>query len=1115
MERVNRVAIGLVLAWFVSLSHPGSAAVFWKTVPAEGPPSQNVGLVLGNDSRTLAFAGSGVYEFDGFSWHRIHLFTDSGTETTRPAGQPFSRAGSFFVLDRTDPSRTRLLRLEGDTWKKLFESGPIDTFAIGATRLYFANGGFDAFCRSTVCTDPSTVGIKMFSVALGDGSIREEAKSPACTGELDAAGDVLYLRARSAGCAGPSARTQLSKVSDYGDASIPLYRLDGDHWTQLPRLEEPFYGLFTTDHDLWTIASASPSDRQIRRLTPAGLTPPVLLPRAGFSSDIAFTEWNGEVLYLPGFRDNRVFRLRAGAFEPLAQPFAEAVYAVAGSRLFASGTGSDLHLYNGTSWDVTPGIEGSPGEVDAFLVGDPAFFAVRGAEIWRRDGEAWTRLPRPPLVNNVPRGFVFQNRPILVNGSRLLAFDGSQWTDLGAFQADLFLTSFAPVPPTLVTPDEFWISAQLDTLLRYRDGVLTTFHNSAFPSPVPGGGFENHPTAHVREMGGAIVVFGTARDAYRLTQDPSEGQALVPAFPELTDFWLLDGAAIDGKTFLSVQPKSNTASLPAALIEVTSSGTRTLIALRDYQRGLGAKQGEDFLTSFGGALLVGGLSVTDAGVLAQRGDQATFSVDPSGLFATSTSFDAFVRRDRLLLPTVRVRKVIAASVDTTGASGQRYRTTLVLANFSPSRDCVAHVLPGAASSPAFDVALAPGRQVRLEDPVPGFVGPLSIEFEGLEEDRDAFAAVRVWNAAGGGTAGATLTGRDSGSSTGWTPLLPPDARAGSRLHLATSAAADGPGRDQSATNYATDPPSPLPVPSGTLVQVDPTASNLGKVLYVPSPFRVPTDDVLGYCVRNDPGAEDVTIVSADAPGTIPTQLVRFLPAAVSVTSAYATYRTELSLGRATFIANLPIKASYSVTWRPAGSTAAFSFQVALDEGEVLHIPDAIEWLGANGAVIPPGNVEGTLTFGSDDPEGASALLVNAVVLAKPVGSSAEYGTAVPAFAEGRWARTRAVVPGLLESEAFRSNVAVANAEPAGGPATTVAVSFRASDGSSLGSLPPVTLQPGERRQLNRPLAGSAAAAGGAYAVVTRVAGEGRFVAYGVVNDNATGSGSLFEMTRAE
>jgi hypothetical protein len=1114
MAKAYRIAIGFLLASSVSLSHLASAGVFWKTTPIEGPRAPNVGVVLGDDSRTLAFDGSGSYEFAGLGWHRIRLYADSGTETTRLPGQPFFRVGRFFALDRADRSRTRLLRLEGDTWKTLFESGPIDTFAMGATRLFIASGGFND-CRydSKACPSPPP-GMKIVSVSLGDGSSRQEPPMPSCSGEIYVAGDVLYLRAFRPGCAYPSARRSESSVSQqYGDASIPLYRLDGNHWTLLPPLVEPYYGLFTTDHDLWTIASALPSDRQIRRLTPTGLAPPVLLPRAGYSSDIAFTEWNGEVLYLPGFGDYRLFRLRGGAFEAVAAPFFGARYFVAGSRLFAAGAGSDVQLFSGAGWNATTGIEGSPEAVDAFLAGDSALFAARGAEVWRRDGTDWIRLPRPPLVNNVPRGFVFQNRPILVNGSRLLAFDGSAWTDLGPFQSDVFTTSFAPVPPTVVKPDEFWISAQVDALLRYRDSVLTTFHNPAFPSPAPGGGFENHPTAHVREMGGSIVIFGSSGDAYRLTEDGSDGQVLVPAFPELKDYWLRDGAAIDGRTFFSVQQKPETLSLPASLIEVTPSGPRALVTPRDYQRGLGAKQGEDFLTSFGGALLVGGLTLTDAGVLAQRADRAQFSVDPSGLFATSTSFDAsYAPHVWLLLPATRVRKEIAASVDATGDGGRRYRTTLVVANFSESRTCVAHVLPGAATSPAFDVPLAPGRQVRVEDPLPDFVGPLSVEFEGLVDDREAFAAVRVWNPAGAGTAGATLMGRDSGSSTGWTPLLPPDARAGSRLHLAMSAATDGPGQDQNATNYGTDPPSALRVPSGTLVQIDPTASNLQKVLYLGSPGTVPTDDLLGYCVRNDPGAEDVTIVSADAPGTMPAQLVRFLPAVVSVTSAYATYRTELSLGRAAFVLYLPKRVTYTVTWRPAGSTDAFSFAVALDEGEVLHVPDAIAWVASNGAVLPPGNVEGTLTFSSDDPEGASALLVNLVILAKPIESSAEYGTSVPVYAEGRWARTRAVVPGLLESDAFRSNVGVANPEPERGPSTTLSVELRSADGSRLGTLPSVTLRPGERRQFNRPLAPRI---GDAYAVVMRVAGEGRFVAYGVVNDNATGSGSLFEMTRAE
>lgn len=322
MEKGSRVASGCLLALFAAFPLPAAAGVFWKTVPVEGPLSQDVGLVLGDASRTLAFGGSGVYEFEGLGWHRIRLYDDSGAETARPPGQLFFRAGRFFALDRSDQTRTRLLKLESDTWRTFFDSGSIDTFEMGATRLYFVRGGFDTFCRSTICTDPYAEGIRVFSVTLGDGSIHEEAKLPACTGDLYAAGDVLYLRALPAGCAGPSARARLSRISNrYGQATVPLYRLDGDHWTRLPDLEESYYGLFTTDHDLWTIGSVSPVAEQIRRLTPAGLSPPVLLPTSGYFYDREFTEWNGEILYTTGWLDNRLYRLRAGAFESVAAPF--------------------------------------------------------------------------------------------------------------------------------------------------------------------------------------------------------------------------------------------------------------------------------------------------------------------------------------------------------------------------------------------------------------------------------------------------------------------------------------------------------------------------------------------------------------------------------------------------------------------------------------------------------------------------------------------------------------------------------------------------------------------------------------------------------------------------
>ncbi len=130
-------------------------------MPVEGPPSKDVGFVLGDESRTLAFDGSAAYEFQGLGWRRLRLYADSGSEARRLPGQLFFRAGRFFALDRTDPSRMRILRLEGDTWKTLVEAGGLDeysVFAVGATRLYFTKGGFDAFCRSTVCSDPYSEG---------------------------------------------------------------------------------------------------------------------------------------------------------------------------------------------------------------------------------------------------------------------------------------------------------------------------------------------------------------------------------------------------------------------------------------------------------------------------------------------------------------------------------------------------------------------------------------------------------------------------------------------------------------------------------------------------------------------------------------------------------------------------------------------------------------------------------------------------------------------------------------------------------------------------------------------------------------------------------------------
>jgi hypothetical protein len=221
----------------------------------------------------------------------------------------------------------------------------------------------------------------------------------------------------------------------------------------------------------------------------------------------------------------------------------------------------------------------------------------------------------------------------------------------------------------------------------------------------------------------------------------------------------------------------------------------------------------------------------------------------------------------------------------------------------------------------------------------------------------------------------------------------------------------------------------------------------------------------------------------------------------------------LSLGWRTSSLYPPPKLDFSATFRDDHGSWTFPFSIG--SAQLLSIEDVGSWLAGNGVPLNPSDFVGTLTFNSDRPEGAADLLVTAVVLARGPGTSGDYGVSVPVINEVQWAENEAIVPGLREDAAFRSNIAVANPEPDGGPSVTLSVSLRrASDGAPLGALSPVTLRPGQRFQFNRALR-DVSASGDAYAVVSRVDGTGRFVAYGVMNDNVTGDGTLFPMTRAE
>ena len=76
---------------------------------------------------------------------------------------------------------------------------------------------------------------------------------------------------------------------------------------------------------------------------------------------------------------------------------------------------------------------------------------------------------------------------------------------------------------------------------------------------------------------------------------------------------------------------------------------------------------------------------------------------------------------------------------------------------------MARIFAGASTTSVMEVPLGPGVQTPIEDPVPGFVGPLAVEFDGLTDERDAWAGVRVWSPSDGGTAGTSIVGTDPGS----------------------------------------------------------------------------------------------------------------------------------------------------------------------------------------------------------------------------------------------------------------------------------------------------------------------------------------------------------------
>ncbi len=1112
---------GLLSVVCIASSSVVRADVVWR-VADEGPRAPEAVQILGDETRTLAFGLSGDWELRGTTWHPVPLRT---TEVVGSKRTLFFANGRFgATTSSTTTCQVQLFILNGDTWTRLWNDASCHPVVRSEERLYVVAEGF----RSCDCASDPAIGPearRLRSVSLADGSVREETPLPACSGTLFALSGKLHLIGTPPVCGGPSA----SDVAAFASTPpYPFYRLDETGWTQLPPWDLPVWTFFeSTPNSLWVIYGLGSAGYAARILTTAGFSDPIAIPRsitATYGGPKPL-EWNGRFLVTSSEGRGNVHLLEGNTLvritpeSPVAARYPPPVVSVAGTRLFTSADGWDVHVRDGSVWSATSGVVGAPG-ADWYLRGETKTFAVRGSRLYRRDDAGWKRLPPSPSAEQAEVVGVWKDRPVVaewVSGSisrRHLALDGEsdEWVDLKSPEG--FGT------PLIGVGEDLYLSGPAGRLSRLRDGAWSILE----ASPLPSEECTTSPVA-IRRAGGETYAVATDWCSGPGRRDETvfrvDGDRLVRAFPELDRAMrVADVLEVDGEPVLQVHDASPGVGPRAVLVRPSEAGFETLLTRDDIQESGRESLTRAEMSSLGSSIFFSGLRLARGRLSRQGGGTVPARIDPDGRIAYGDRYrySSDARPDPLLTPVSRVRKQIAAVVDATGHGGTRYRSELTVANLSPGAGCVAKVYAGATAEPTIEVPLGPGAQRRIVDPVPGFVGPLAVEFDGLSDDREAWAAVRVFSSSEGGTAGTSLLGSEAGSLAGAATLLRPTRAPGSRLHLALATSRDG--SDVPTWVYADPRQVPevntsRPLPAGSFLQVDPDSSRLFGPLRIEastlwlSQFDDARNDLLGYFVRNDGTTNDGTVVPFEEPDVLPGRRTRFLPAVVGATSEHGRYRTELTLGRRERW-GLPEKGlTFSVTYRD--EKGALTFPVAVDLDSLVEVPDAGAWLVANGVPIDPNDFAGTLTFSSDRTEGAADLLVTAVVQARGTGAAGDYGVSVPVVNAVRWAAESAIVPGLREEAGFRSNVAVANPEPEGGPVVTLELTLhQASDGSVIGILPQVTLPPGRRFQWNRPLS-QIGYGGDAWAEVRRAGGSGRFVAYGVVNDNATSDGTLLPM----
>ena len=195
-----------------------------------------------------------------------------------------------------------------------------------------------------------------------------------------------------------------------------------------------------------------------------------------------------------------------------------------------------------------------------------------------------------------------------------------------------------------------------------------------------------------------------------------------------------------------------------------------------------------------------------------------------------------------------------------------------------------------------------------------------------------------------------------------------------------------------------------------------------------------------------------------------------------------------------------------------GSGRGTSYAATLPEGTWALSP-AIAGLRALGMPLdPPGPPQGGSVRIACPVYGFGPLpLVALSRTFAPAPGGGRYGVSAPGVPEDRLATSQAWVFGLQETAATRSNLALVNASAF--PVTLYVSLVDGDTAEIVSNSAPIELEPGEWRQIDRPLLGAGRPTHG-YVRVTSTSANGAFLVYGILNDNGTGDGSYLGTTSA-